>query len=147
MNKSSEKIILEVSQPAANHNGGQLFFGTDGYLYLSLGDGGLTGDPFGNGLDRYRERLVQLVCASSIEHCTCTLFRFVAQSPLSPYLPPFTPYVHLVPPTHTIAFLSTTNHGHHIGKQRSCFLNPRSLLEKIVTRSLEGGGGGVIRLT
>jgi glucose/arabinose dehydrogenase len=46
---SSERIILEVQQPFWNHKGGELCFGPDGYLYLGLGDGGLGGDPFGNG--------------------------------------------------------------------------------------------------
>ena len=46
---SSELVILEVPQPASNHNGGQLAFGPDGYLYIGLGDGGRSGDPFGNG--------------------------------------------------------------------------------------------------
>ncbi len=40
--------ILYVLQPFANHNGGQLAFGPDGYLYIGLGDGGDQGDPFGN---------------------------------------------------------------------------------------------------
>ncbi|WXG39983.1 MAG: PQQ-dependent sugar dehydrogenase [Candidatus Freyarchaeum deiterrae] len=49
-NRSSEQIILEVPQPFANHNGGQLAFGpSDGYLYIALGDGGSEGDPQGNG--------------------------------------------------------------------------------------------------
>ena len=45
---ASERVILSVSQPYANHNGGQLAFGPDGYLYLGLGDGGGGGDPLEN---------------------------------------------------------------------------------------------------
>ncbi|GEM_PF-374755 len=44
----SETVLLTQAQPFANHNGGQIAFGPDGYLYLSLGDGGSAGDPQDN---------------------------------------------------------------------------------------------------
>ncbi len=47
--KGSETRLLEVAQPFPNHKGSTLMFGRDGYLYLSLGDGGSGGDPHGNG--------------------------------------------------------------------------------------------------
>ncbi len=48
---SSAFTVLTVEQPAPNHNGGMLAFGPDGYLYVSLGDGGSQGDPDNNGQD------------------------------------------------------------------------------------------------
>lgn len=46
--KSSEQILLNVTQPYTNHNGGCLKFGPDGYLYAGFGDGGSGGDPQAN---------------------------------------------------------------------------------------------------
>jgi glucose/arabinose dehydrogenase len=45
----SRRDVLFVAQPFSNHNGGELVFGPDGFLYIGLGDGGSGGDPQGNG--------------------------------------------------------------------------------------------------
>lgn len=45
---NSEQILLTFPQPFANHNGGAIFFGKDGFLYIASGDGGSGGDPQNN---------------------------------------------------------------------------------------------------
>jgi glucose/arabinose dehydrogenase len=59
---TGEVVLLRVSQPFRNHNGGVLAFGPDGYLYAGLGDGGSGGDPQGNGqrLDTLLGKILRL---------------------------------------------------------------------------------------
>jgi len=75
---NSQTVILQVKQPAANHNGGALEFGPDGYLYISLGDGGGSS---GNGqkLDSLLGKILRID---------------VEPTPAEPYgIPPDNPFV------------------------------------------------------
>lgn len=50
--KNSELILMTFNQPYSNHNGGQLAFGPDAYLYIATGDGGSGGDPQNNSQNK-----------------------------------------------------------------------------------------------
>jgi glucose/arabinose dehydrogenase len=58
----SQRILLQMADPASNHNGGSLTFGPDGYLYVGTGDGGGGGDPLGSGrsLDTLLAKVLRL---------------------------------------------------------------------------------------
>ncbi|MFH9138787.1 PQQ-dependent sugar dehydrogenase [Streptomyces sp. NPDC017524] len=58
----TRRTVLTQAQPYANHNGGDIKFGPDGYLYIAFGDGGSGGDPHGNGqkLDTLLGKLLRI---------------------------------------------------------------------------------------
>ena len=78
-NVSGGEIIFQLSQPYANHNGGHIEFGPDGYLYIALGDGGSANDPLGAGQNR------QLLLGS--------ILRIDVDSDESYAIPPDNPFV------------------------------------------------------
>ena len=53
-------ILMTITQPFSNHNGGTLKFGPDGYLYIGMGDGGSGGDP-GNRAQNINENLGKML--------------------------------------------------------------------------------------
>ena len=78
-NKASELVVLEIAQPFDNHNGGQLAFGPDGYLYIGMGDGGSGGDPMRNG----QNKNVLLAKLLRIDVSDRTKYRIPADNPFA----------------------------------------------------------------
>jgi glucose/arabinose dehydrogenase len=77
---ASAQTVFTAQQPFANHNGGQLAFGPDGYLYLGLGDGGSQGDPYDN--------------AQNVGSVLGKILRFDVNADGAPYaIPPTNPFV------------------------------------------------------
>jgi glucose/arabinose dehydrogenase len=58
----SETVLMHITQPYPNHNGGAVEFGPDGMLYIAMGDGGSGGDPQGNGqrLDTHLGKILRI---------------------------------------------------------------------------------------
>ncbi len=72
-NPNSEVILLTFAQPATNHNGGNMMFGPDGYLYVGQGDGGSGHDPWGtigNGqnLNTYHGKMLRLDVTNQVTY-------------------------------------------------------------------------------
>lgn len=77
---SSEEVLLVIAQPFANHNGGQIRFGPDGFLYIGMGDGGSGGDPDNN--------------AQNPSTLLGKMLRIDVESGAAPYaIPPSNPFV------------------------------------------------------
>lgn len=79
---ASRQVIFTESQPYSNHNGGKIAFGPDGYLYISLGDGGSAGDP-GNRAQNRNTTLGKLL-RIDVDN---------VQAPLNYAIPPTNPFV------------------------------------------------------
>jgi hypothetical protein len=82
---ASEQVILTADQPFTNHNGGQIAFGPDGFLYLGLGDGGGSSDPEGRGQDlsELLASILRLDVQSGTSYTVPSDNPFVGQQPAS----------------------------------------------------------------
>ncbi len=65
----SEEVLLQLEQPFANHNGGPMVFGPDGYLYIGMGDGGGRNDPLGYG-QAHNETMMGCILRIDVDHQT-----------------------------------------------------------------------------
>jgi glucose/arabinose dehydrogenase len=81
---ASEEVLLVISQPFANHNGGMMTFGPDGFLYIGMGDGGSAGDP-----NNFAQNVNPL---PGNQHLLGKLLRIDVESGFVPYaIPPTNP--------------------------------------------------------
>jgi hypothetical protein len=84
---ASGSVVLSIPHSAeANHNGGLLKFGPDGYLYIGTGDGGGGGDPFGNGQDSTAllGKILRIDVDGGIPYAVPTSNPFVGRPPAAP---------------------------------------------------------------
>jgi glucose/arabinose dehydrogenase len=83
-----DRTLLAIDQPFSNHNGGNIVFGPEGYLYIGMGDGGAGGDPFGNGQDRtdLLGSLLRIDVGPDGDYAVPNDNPFVNQSPARPEL-------------------------------------------------------------
>jgi glucose/arabinose dehydrogenase len=79
-------VLLTVDQPFENHNGGQIQFGPDGFLYIGFGDGGGGGDPAGNGqnLGTLLGKILRIDVESSQHYAVPPDNPFVGQAGIRP---------------------------------------------------------------
>lgn len=83
---TSEEILYTVAQPYTNHNGGDIDFGPDGYLYIGFGDGGSGGDPqnYAQNLNSPLGKLIRIDVSGSAGYTIPADNPFVGQSGVLP---------------------------------------------------------------
>ena len=124
----SERVLLQLDQPARNHNGGMIQFGPDGGLYLGLGDGGGRGDRFNNAQNR--DTLLGGLLRIDVESGDAEFFQYGLRNPWRFWIDGSTVYVADVgqgafEEISVAALIPNVNYGWPITEGLHCF-RPRS---------------------
>lgn len=139
----SEQVLLEVLKPSSNHNGGEIVFGPDGYLYIGIGDGGGANDT-GTG------HTVGLGNGQDLTKLLGKILRYDVSTPGTVQIPPDNPFVNdpeAQPAIYAYGFRNPWRFSFDAGGERRLFCTDvgQNLFEEVDIITKGGNYGWNIR--